>query len=1042
MNMRGSCLYEPSRFLLLCASSLKLAGSQDVQANIFIPPRNTRFAAKKGTAMKQTPELRKDPTSGRWSVVQNPEAPGNRYKKPEDHLARQRDDFEQTSCVFSQQFAGGKRQAKEALFGLRWRDNQVEVTYDNWDRGDWEVMVVRTDYAQVVPERTQVLLGEDPFVAEAGFGVHELIIEDPTENHLPLGVMDVKRTQLILLAVLYRFKGKVKGYPKLDLQQKRDSAKPLLKTEGVRHISFFHNHRKEAGGSQEHPHSQIIASPMIPTEVSAELEYALKRQEQPPRRCVYCEIIEAESAVRDRTPKSQRILFETEHFLAVQPYSSIYPFETWLIPKTHSDSFAKLMTKARREGATHMTALEDLASLINTVVGRLYACLDDPGYNLILKTAPVARADEADKYASFHWHIRIEPRGVTIPAGYELSTGIFTSPTPPEETTSFLQNWGTLGQADSYKDGTLAWYLRLSDQMATDTKLIGELETFKRPSRDDDAEEVTEFERLSRYEPEQAKEIVSYLYERLKDQVQPGAIKSLTGKERFQEERFDTVLAGFVKLLGDRQNGAPNIRQGEIARLVLCAQTVLAALKRAPTTLRNIITILDRSARDLKGAAIANAWLREVQSSKPGLFLTQSEPPSESVQRLQPVSQAGGYDGPHYRRCPSTGRWVLIPSKMRRKPAAALKEDQLKRTGPDWLPLDSEEHCQFCRATDRVQNELILGVKRASNQWVAKRTESWQEYDDEWHCYVIKNIDPVFSRIGRGVNPLITGVGPFESIDGLGISDVIVIGCNTSKILKDGRHHYPECVSQDYLGSAFVALCSRIIDVDIRKDYRSLRHLAIFSNHRGEAGGRVSHVNWQLVVSPIVPTGVERELEHGRRYFEEYFGRCCFCDMIQAEEAHTKEVKGKDSEIDRGEMLGGRIVSEEKEKDFIVLAPYASRSPFEVWIMPRKHVSRIEESLIERNQINMAVIQTLATTLSETLLMLYESLGDPGYSMLIQNAPFALEGYEHLYRHYHWRIIIETHKLAIAAGYEHLTGIWSNVVPPEKAAEELCHRRK
>jgi UDPglucose--hexose-1-phosphate uridylyltransferase len=294
------------------------------------------------------------------------------------------------------------------------------------------------------------------------------------------------------------------------------------------------------------------------------------------------------------------------------------------------------------------------------------------------------------------------------------------------------------------------------------------------------------------------------------------------------------------------------------------------------------------------------------------------------------------------------------------------------------------------------------------------------------------------------VDPPITGVGPFESIEGVGIAEVIIIGCNTEEILKDNQHNYEKCLSAGYLESALEALCWRIRD--IRKKYSKLRHLAIFSNHRREAGANISHVNWQLIVSPMIPTGVERELKHGRHYFEEYFGRCCFCDMIQAEIAHTEDLKGKkpedarkkESEIERGEILGNRIIS--KNEDFIVLAPYASRSPFEVWIMPMKHVSRIEDSLIEdrgSNQNNRPVIQRLANILSETLGNLYEKLKDPGYSMIIQNAPYAPKGYEHLYSHYHWRIIIETHKLATPAGYEHLTGIWSNSIAPETAAKEL-----
>lgn len=120
-----------------------------------------------------------------------------------------------------------------------------------------------------------------------------------------------------------------------------------------------------------------------------------------------------------------------------------------------------------------------------------------------------------------------------------------------------------------------------------------------------------------------------------------------------------------------------------------------------------------------------------------------------------------------------------------------------------------------------------------------------------------------------------------------------------------------------------------------------------------------------------------------------------------------------------------------------MLGPYASRSPFEVWIMPRIHAMSIEQTLGGNGdkETEKSAKEELAETLSRILRKLHDKLGDPAYSMLIQNAPIPMKDDEHLYRHYHWRIIIETQRLAIPGGHEHLTGIWSNVVAPEEQQE-------
>lgn len=1022
--------------------------------------------------VKVKSQLRRDPTSGKWSIVQ---LEGDRHKECSDYLWRKRMEFAHRYCVFSRQFGGGRRQEKEPLFGLRWDNGEVVVTYDNWHSDDWEVMVVWADFAQVARDRSSILLGQDPFVAEAGFGIHQLIIEDPTEDHLPLGLMP-GRTQLVLLAMLYRLVGRVEGFPPLDEGR---AGKPLSEIEHVRHVSFFHNHRPEAGGSQEHPHAQLIASPIIPTDVAMDLDYVLARHQKPPRRCVYCEILEAELAIEESTPYKSRVLFKTEHFVALHPHCSIYPFETWILPRRHCSSFGEIRTLHDKSGSEPgmPSELEDFASVIDMVVGRLYVCLDDPAYNLLIKTQPLARPDDLDRYPYYHWHVRIEPRGLTTPGGYELATGIFSSPTKAEETAAFLRGWGQLSKADERKPGTIAWYLRLL-RLTSDRRWMDALDAWVHIYQEWESTEekkkaiqktVESLEKELAYKrklvhkrkldgggaarkEDRIDDLDGEIKEKKEEVAHRGA-KSKKLRDSLEEQkvllsrasgRHASLVADlFAFLEGTDQaaESATRTDQPEESSGDRASDKSWAALQeylhRTPRRLRSILNFLGPDGTTLRDFARAQAAVAALEESRPDLFLSQYELPPEHKRGLQQMPEAGSNEGPHYRRCPATGRWVLIPSTSRRTSLAKIQEKQAAKTGSRWLPKDSALECGLCKPLEHG-NEIVARVGKKSggrkeNRWVVGEVEKGLKVD-KWtalvrskkvKAFVIKNRDPLLPEAEdrTAPNPGIGGVGPFEETEGVGICEVLVIGGPLEEA-GGKRHDYETCIGTGHLEGALagVALRSRVLGEEfLSKSGPISRHITIFGNHRVEAGARVSHLNWQIMVAPIVSSGIAQELSHCRGYSEEYSGRCCFCDMIAAEE------------VDRS-----RLVFSGPKEPFVALVPYASRVPFEVWILPREHRCRIEESLPEVNgSVSSNVVSPLARTLSLTLRALYNVLADPGYSLIIKNAPISSGRHAVEYDHYHWRIIIETQGLSLAAGYEHLTGIWSNPFEPEEAARIL-----
>ena len=129
-------------------------------------------------------------------------------------------------------------------------------------------------------------------------------------------------------------------------------------------------------------------------------------------------------AAERRLEGRQRMVAQSERFVAFQPFASTSPFETWIMPRFHQSSFGKVDD----------AALDELASALRAVLGGLRRALEDPDYNYVIYSAPPG--DEDREY--FVWHLRIVPRLLT-PAGFELGSGIPVNPSRPEEAATTLR---------------------------------------------------------------------------------------------------------------------------------------------------------------------------------------------------------------------------------------------------------------------------------------------------------------------------------------------------------------------------------------------------------------------------------------------------------------------------------------------------------------------------------------------------------------------------------------------------------------------------
>ena len=194
----------------------------------------------------------------------------------------------------------------------------------------------------------------------------------------------------------------------IDLR-KRDSR--------LRYVLLFKNHGEAAGMTLEHTHSQLIALPVVPKRVQEEIEGSLQHYEYK-ERCVFCDI------VRQEKSDTQRIIIETDHFLAFAPYASRFPFESCIIPKRHASHF----------DSASPTEVQNLASTMQRLLQKIDKTLEKPAYNFVVHTSPLQ--DSALSF--YHWHIEIIPK-LTRVAGFEWGSGFYINPTPPEEAAQVLR---------------------------------------------------------------------------------------------------------------------------------------------------------------------------------------------------------------------------------------------------------------------------------------------------------------------------------------------------------------------------------------------------------------------------------------------------------------------------------------------------------------------------------------------------------------------------------------------------------------------------
>jgi UDPglucose--hexose-1-phosphate uridylyltransferase len=337
-------------------------------------------------------ELRKDYLLDRWVVIAT-----ERARRPTDFSKPRADGAKNSVCPMC---TGNEQMTPPAVMLYLKEDGKITKAADpavGTRPKNWAVRVIPNLFPAFSPPKepndvTEIFENENLGCA---IGAHEVIVESPNHDEDPA---DASLPQLELLIQAY-------------IERLRD----LTQKPYVKYVSIFRNFGLEAGASLSHAHSQVIATPTVPTNVAEELD-ASKKYYQKNGTCPFCDIIRKESA-------SPRLIFQDDDFVVLAPYASIVPIEFWIIPKKHASNILNLSSEEVLAFAKTLKAsLKALKDLVN-----------DPPYNYGLH---LSLDEESRGY--YHWHLEVYPK-LAVWAGFELNTGMYINTVTPESAAAELK---------------------------------------------------------------------------------------------------------------------------------------------------------------------------------------------------------------------------------------------------------------------------------------------------------------------------------------------------------------------------------------------------------------------------------------------------------------------------------------------------------------------------------------------------------------------------------------------------------------------------
>ncbi len=348
---------------------------------------------------KKEPEFRKDLVSGDWVLV----SPGRRFRPDlSEEEKGKTPGLSEKTCAFEDPQKSGNP------LPILWYPRPGIPEKERKNLSSWFVQVVPNKYPLLefpFAKSCPTVQSFGPQETLKGTGFHEIII---TRDHFKtIDKMSLEEVDILLAAYQARYQA-------------------LANEPCVNYILIFHNHGSMAGASISHPHSQLVAVPIIDPDLSSSLTGARDFYEKN-KKCVHCSMLEWERK------QKVRIIYENKHFVTLAPFAPRVSYEARIYPLEHSAHFEEMSDQIRFS----------FADSLRDAIIRIIGALDNPDYNFFIHTVPPSMRDHGDYY---HWHMEILPR-VFKWAGLELGAGIEVVVVPPEEAAENLRKIPTIRPA-------------------------------------------------------------------------------------------------------------------------------------------------------------------------------------------------------------------------------------------------------------------------------------------------------------------------------------------------------------------------------------------------------------------------------------------------------------------------------------------------------------------------------------------------------------------------------------------------------------------
>jgi len=328
---------------------------------------------------------------------------------------------------------------------------------------------------------------------------------------------------------------------------------------------------------------------------------------------------------------------------------------------------------------------------------------------------------------------------------------------------------------------------------------------------------------------------------------------------------------------------------------------------------------------------------------------------------------------PHLRKDPLSDRWVIYAEGREARPNEFERVERRR----------ADACCPFCPGREADTPPPLAcytepGAPPSAN-------------GDRWTVRVVPNKYPALLAVGKP-DPFEHGI--YVQCAAVGVHEVII---------ETPRH--VSSLTQLTPAEARLLMCAYSDRVAAARRLPHVKYALVFKNVGPEAGASLEHAHSQVVGTSMVPSEVQRELTACRRLYRQH-KQCFYCHVIQDELTHQLRLADQSAR-------------------FVAVCPYASRMPYELWVLPREHQSHFERQTPEQ----LAELGDFLRRVIARLEMCHPHLA---YNCFVHTAPFDSTAP----RHYHWHVEVFP-RLTTTAGFEWGAGYYINPVPPEQAAAVL-----